>query len=80
MSEPLVYRDDLDVRNTAFTNGDGRRVLRRELLGREGGIPPILILFEDFQTGELLGTYRCSQHGHTETSGPMFEKHNKSTV
>jgi hypothetical protein len=48
-------------------------VVRTEIIGREGGKPPILLLFEDVDTNETLGVYlRYSLDSSSVTYGPMF--------
>lgn len=61
------------VPRTVYTDGSGRRVIREEHVGREGGTPPIFIVWNDFDSGELLGVYsRRSIDAEPKTWGPMF--------
>ena len=48
---------------------------RVELIGHEGGVPPVWIDFYDRDNGELVGVYiRESLYKEPFTLGPMFGK------
>ena len=48
------------------------RVRRYTLLGKEGGLPPVMLLFENSVGGGLLGLYYCDERFHRLALGPMF--------
>jgi hypothetical protein len=50
------------------------RVVRNEIIGKEGGCPPILLEFSDAETGEVVGVYSKTASGDGMASGPMFEE------
>jgi len=46
---------------------------KEEILGREGGVPPIFIKFYDHRD-RWIGTYYCNKDFHVQTAGPLFDK------
>jgi hypothetical protein len=55
------------------TEAPYRRIRRIELVGKEGGVPPIWIIWEDAVTNEWFGTYRVNDAGYVTKIGPMFD-------
>lgn len=62
------------MKKTPFRAMDGRLVERREIIGHEGGEPPILVEYRDYITDEVLGVYAKSASGDGMTGGKMFAK------
>ena len=76
MSENAEFWDP--PRSTVYT-ANGRRIRRDEVIGREGGVPPILIHWHDHDTGEYLGGYSLSRlNMDPVTDGPMFAERSAS--
>lgn len=64
MHEPVI---------TVTQQPDGRYVERVEIVGQEGGPPPVVIEWNDAVTGEPLGFYSCDSGFHIIKTGPMFD-------